>query len=80
MTVVRAADLPHHGRAAARMGVPATVGRLTRADVVRWHGTAFGPRAPTVVVVGDLRTVEPRVRALDLGAVEVWDADGNRVR
>ena len=34
----------------------------------------------TVVVVGDLRTVESRVRALDIGNVEVWDAEGKRVR
>ena len=38
------------------------------------------PDTPTVIVVGDLRTVEARVRALGLGDVEVWDADGRRVR
>jgi zinc protease len=53
---------------------------VTGADARAASNRVLRPDAPTVVVVGDLRTVEPRVRALDLGAVEVWDADGNRVR
>ncbi len=57
-------------------GSPAADGADARAAPDR----VLRPDAPTVVVVGDLRTVEPRVRALDLGAVEVRDADGNRVR
>ena len=35
---------------------------------------------PIVVVVGDLRAVESRVRALNIGSVEVWDTQGKRVR
>jgi zinc protease len=53
---------------------------VTGADARAASNRVLRPDAPTVVVVGDLRTVEPRVRALNLGAVEVWDADGNRVR
>ena len=34
----------------------------------------------TWVVVGDLAQIEEKVRALDYGTVEVWDAFGNRVR
>jgi zinc protease len=47
------------------------------ADVARRRLT---PDALTVVVAGDLSRVEAGVRALNLGPVEVWDADGNRVR
>ncbi len=31
------------------------------------------------VIVGDRAAIEDSVRALDLGAVEVWDVDGNRI-
>jgi len=57
--------------------------RLAAISPAEAHGAAsriLRPDTPTVVVVGDLRTVEPRVRALNLGTVEVWDADGHRVR
>lgn len=57
--------------------------RLATVSSVEAHAAAarvlrFQP--PIVVVVGDLRTIEARVRALDLGRVEVWDADGHRLR
>lgn len=38
------------------------------------------PDALTWVVVGDLDKIEQSVRALDLGPVEVWDAEGRKVR
>ncbi len=38
------------------------------------------PDALTWVVVGDLEKVEPAIRALDLGPVEIWDAEGRRLR
>jgi zinc protease len=38
------------------------------------------PEALTWVVVGDLKTIEPQVRALNLGEVSVVDSDGKRVR
>ena len=37
------------------------------------------PQALTWVVVGDLSKIEAGVRALDLGAVQVVDADGKPV-
>lgn len=46
-------------------------------------GTAtalLDPAALTWVVVGDLGKVEQPIRALDLGAVEVWDAEGRKLR
>ena len=41
-------------------GVPATVVRLTRADVVRWYRSAYGPRATTVLLVGDITPAAAR--------------------
>jgi predicted Zn-dependent peptidase len=38
------------------------------------------PDAMTWVVVGDLSKIEADIRALDLGPVEVWDAEGRRLR
>ena len=38
------------------------------------------PGRLTWVVVGDLEQIEEKVRTLDYGDVEVWDAFGNRVR
>ena len=38
------------------------------------------PEALTWVVVGDLKTIEPQVRALNLGEVTVLDSDGRKVR
>jgi len=38
------------------------------------------PDAMTWVVVGDLSRIEAKVRALKLGTVEVWDAEGHKLR
>jgi predicted Zn-dependent peptidase len=38
------------------------------------------PDAMTWVVVGDLSRIEADIRALQLGEVEVWDAEGRRLR
>jgi predicted Zn-dependent peptidase len=38
------------------------------------------PDALTWVVVGDLARIEPALRKLELGEVEVIDADGKKVR
>ncbi|GAW39651.1 Peptidase M16 inactive domain protein [Brevundimonas sp. SH203] len=40
----------------------------------------YHPDRLTWVVVGDLKTIEASVRALNLGPVEVWDVYGNRLR
>jgi len=40
---------------------------------------AIDPKALTWVVVGDLKQMEAKVRALNLGAVTIVDADGKPV-
>ena len=35
---------------------------------------------PTLVAVGDLSQIEAPIRALNLGAVEIWDKDGNKLK
>ena len=38
------------------------------------------PDAMSWVIVGDLSKIEAKIRALGLGAVEVWDAEGRKLR
>lgn len=38
------------------------------------------PDAMTWVIVGDLEQIERNIRDLNLGIVEVWDANGNKIR
>lgn len=40
----------------------------------------FKTDALTIVAVGDLKTIEAPIRALNLGTVEVWDTEGKKVR
>ncbi len=42
--------------------------------------TGLKPSGLTIVAVGDLKAIEAPVRALNLGTVEVWDNDGNKIR
>jgi len=56
------------------------VAAVTPADITRVGGSKVRPDAVTVVVAGDLSRIEAPIRALNLGTVEVWDADGNKVR
>ncbi|AQR72814.1 pitrilysin family protein [Sphingomonas sp. LM7] len=42
--------------------------------------TMLKPDALTWVIVGDLAKVEAKIRALNLGPVEVWDAEGRKLR
>jgi zinc protease len=53
---------------------------VTPADISRVGASQLKPDNLTIVVVGDLKTIEAPVRALNLGTVEVWDNDGNKVR
>lgn len=53
---------------------------VTPADVSRVGSTYLKPDAVTIVAVGDLKTIEAPIRALNLGTVEVWDAEGNKLR
>ena len=41
-------------------GTPATIGGLTRDDVVNWHRAMFSPAASTLLLVGDITTAEAR--------------------
>jgi zinc protease len=50
------------------------------ADIARVGAARLTPNAVTVVVAGDLATIEAPIRALNLGPVEVWDAEGRKVR
>jgi zinc protease len=53
---------------------------VTPADISRLGKTKLTPNALTIVAVGDLKTIEAPIRALNLGTVEVWDSEGNKVR
>jgi zinc protease len=53
---------------------------VTPADVSRVGSTYLKPDALTIVAVGDLKTIEAPIRALNLGTVEVWDAEGKKLR
>ncbi|WP_343527042.1 pitrilysin family protein [Sphingomonas sp.] len=63
---------------------PATLARrldaVTLNDVQDSARRLFGPEDMTWVVIGDLRAIEPQVRALGLGPVEVWDVHGRKLR
>jgi len=49
-------------------------------DTVTAAAAMLHPDAMTWVVVGDLSKIEAGVRSLGLGEVEVWDAEGSRLR
>lgn len=71
------ADLypPGHPYGRRSKGTLETVSRITRNDLIELHRAAFGPRALTLVVVGDV----PEQRAIDV-AVRVFGGwSGNRM-
>ena len=47
---------------------------------VQAAATTIQPQAMTWVIVGDLSKIEAGIRALDIGPVQVIDADGKVVR
>ncbi|HVJ01223.1 MAG TPA: pitrilysin family protein [Sphingomonas sp.] len=49
-------------------------------DTITRSAQLLHPDAMTWVVVGDLSKIEAKVRALKLGNVEVWDAEGRKLR
>ena len=53
---------------------------VTPADVSRVTASRLTPQKLTIVAVGDLKSIEAPVRALNLGTVEVWDAEGRKIR
>ena len=61
-------------------GLAAQYEALTPEVVTRTALTELRPDAMTWVVVGDLSKIEQNVRDLGLGPVEVWDAEGRKLR
>ena len=53
---------------------------VTPADIGRVGKALLTPSAVTVVAVGDLKTIEAPIRALGIGPVEVWNAEGQKLR
>jgi zinc protease len=53
---------------------------VTPADISRLGKSKLTANALTIVAVGDLKTIEAPIRALNLGTVEVWDSEGNKIR
>jgi len=53
---------------------------VTPTDIGRVGKSLLTPSAVTVVAVGDLKTIEAPIKALNLGTVEVWSVDGQRIR
>jgi len=53
---------------------------VSPAEAAELAGRRLNPDALTIVVAGDLSAIEAPIRALGLGAVEVWSPDGERVR
>ena len=53
---------------------------VTSEDVRRVAGAKLTPNNLVVVVAGDLSKIEAPIRARNLGTVEVWDSNGNKVR
>ncbi len=53
---------------------------VTPEDVHRVATTKLTPNNLVVVVAGDLSKIEAPIRARNLGTVEVWDPNGNKLR
>lgn len=56
------------------------VAAVTAADLARIGREKLATDALTIVIAGDLSKIEQPIRALNLGTVEVWDANGTKVR
>ena len=53
---------------------------MTSAGVNERARTVIDPGKLTWVIVGDLAQIEEKVRSLEYGDVEVWDAFGTRMQ
>lgn len=53
---------------------------LTPADLSSVAAARINPNNLVVVVAGDLSKIEAPIRARNLGSVEVWDVNGNKIR
>ena len=60
--------------------LPEQYAALRPATITATADAVLHPDAMSWVVVGDLSKIEAKVRALKLGTVEVWDAEGRRLR
>ena len=49
-------------------------------DISRVGKSLLTPGAITVIAVGDLKTIEAPIRAANVGTVEVWNAEGQKLR
>ena len=53
---------------------------ISPADISRVGKSLLTPGAITVVAVGDLKAIEAPIRAANIGTVEVWNAEGQKLR
>jgi zinc protease len=53
---------------------------VTPGDVQQVAASKLTPNNVIVVVAGDLSKIEAPIRARNLGTVEVWDPNGNKLR
>ena len=60
-------------------GYVQSIGAITQADVQRVARQYLDPAKMAVVIVGDRKTIEPGIRALNLGTVVVRDATGKTI-
>lgn len=60
--------------------LPEKYGSLTTGQIAEAAGEVIRPGDLTWVIIGDLEKIEEGVRALNLGAVEVRDVEGNILR
>ncbi len=61
-------------------GTTLRIGQVTLDQVRSVAKNTYRPDALTWVIVGDLARIEPEVRSLNFGPVEVWDVFGKRLR
>lgn len=62
--------------------VPSLKGQFQSLDIDAIKAQAqavIHPNSLTWLIVGDRAAIEPGIRELNLGPIEVWDADGNKV-
>jgi zinc protease len=60
--------------------LPTQYAALRPETITTTANSLLHPDAMTWVVVGDLSKTEAKIRALNLGTVEVWDAEGRKLR
>ncbi|MBV7256980.1 insulinase family protein [Pacificimonas sp. WHA3] len=56
------------------------IGSITTDELNTVAAEMIEPESLSWVIIGDLSKIEPDIRALDMGEIEVWDSYGERVR